>query len=295
MRYKICILYLSVLMAATVQIPSFSAEELKGTVTMVKGNDITLQLDDQGFVNKGDKVEIYMDAGGVPIPYGTWRVSAVKDDGTIEAEPDEIGDTPPTPRLKATIYATGTKPLSEAEELCGQALKYYFEAGDHPGKGHRNSKGWDIYEKNLKKAIELYRRSFEKGHGEAAFRLAHIYWLGLYWSNPNGITKEEKEEDNTLGFQWFLKAAENGHWEAALMVGRFYYSAKGTDYDIDKVEHWYRKADELAPPDREILNEFGFILESLGMEDKAIAVYRESARKGQKKAQERLKEKGLAW
>jgi len=107
MRNKIRILFLSVMLTATVQVLSSSAEELKGTVIMVKGNDVTIQLDDQGFVNKGDKVEVYMDAGGIPISYGTWRVSAVKDDGTIEAEPDEMEGTPPTPRLKATIHATG--------------------------------------------------------------------------------------------------------------------------------------------------------------------------------------------
>ncbi len=108
MRNEICVLFLSILLTATLQVYSSYAEELKGIVIMVKGDDVTIQLDDQGFVNKGDKVEIYSEAGGLRASYGTWRVSAVNDDGTIEAEPDDMEGPPPTPRLKATIHATGT-------------------------------------------------------------------------------------------------------------------------------------------------------------------------------------------
>jgi hypothetical protein len=98
MRNKIRILFLSVLLTATVQVLSSSAEELKGKVIMVKGNNVTIELKGRGFViefvNKGDKVEIYQDAYGIQVPYGTWRVSAVKGDGTLEAEPVEVKGEP---------------------------------------------------------------------------------------------------------------------------------------------------------------------------------------------------------
>jgi TPR repeat protein len=178
-----------------------------------------------------------------------------------------------------------------------QASRYQSEAGDHPAKDYGESKGWSIYEKNINKAIELYRRSSEKGHGEAGYRLGFIYWLGKHRFNPDARTKEEKEEDNALAFKWFMKAAENGHWRAALMVGDSYFTARGTEYDVVEAERWYRRAFELGPPSRggQILYGLAFMLEAQVMKEKAIAVYRESAREGEKKSQERLRKKGLRW
>ncbi|MCP4259835.1 MAG: hypothetical protein GY774_20330 [Planctomycetes bacterium] len=105
---------LGVVLLGVFTAPFSFAGEVKGTVIMVKGKNVTIQLEGQGFVNKGDKVEVYMDADGIPVPYGTWRVSAVKGNGLIEAEPDDMGVTPPTPTLKATIHATGSRDTTKS-------------------------------------------------------------------------------------------------------------------------------------------------------------------------------------
>ena len=63
-----------------------------------------------------------------------------------------------------------------------------------------------------------------------------------------------RKKVNRERFHSFLKAAENGHWEPAWWVGKMYLTGAGTEYDIEKAEHWYRRAAELSPhPDRDIL------------------------------------------
>ncbi len=316
MGNKICILLLSILLTASFPALSASAEELKGKVIMVKGKDVTIRLEEQGYVNQNDSIEISYDAGGTPIPYGTWRVTAVKDDGTIEAEPVEVEDQPPTIDLDAVVHATGTKPVSEAEKLFSQAMEYYYGTQRHiPAEDIGNQKEQNSTRNRIDKAIELYHRSSEKGHAQAGYYLGAIYQEGLHRSNPDGRNKEEREKDLAMALKWYLVSAERGYFQAQSQVGWFYlFGLGGVRPDIVEAEKWYRRADENRPlhpvPEYRIykryLYEFAHSLYRLAVlqdtmtkqkevEQKAIELYREAARGGNEQAQEQLREKGLKW
>lgn len=107
LRNIIRTLFISVLLTAAVIAPTTSAEELTGKVIMMKGRDVTIQVHDgDGVPREEDKVELSFVAGGESIRVGTWQVTRVKDDGTVEAGPVET-DAPPGIGMDAVIHATG--------------------------------------------------------------------------------------------------------------------------------------------------------------------------------------------
>jgi len=72
----------------------------------------------------------------------------------------------------------------------------------------------------------------ERGSAKAQWLLAHIYrydFLG-------------KGEDEEQAFNWYLKAAENGHVAARREVGLSYVYEKGVTQDYDKAHSWLMKA-----------------------------------------------------
>jgi hypothetical protein len=61
--------------------------EVKGSVIMLRGDDVTIRLLEEGQpVKAGDRVELSFSVDGEVIRVGTWRVSAVREDGTVDAE-----------------------------------------------------------------------------------------------------------------------------------------------------------------------------------------------------------------
>jgi hypothetical protein len=311
MRNAICILVLSVLMAISVLPRSSSAEDLKGKVIMVKGKDVTIRLDDQGYVNQGDIVEISYDAGGIPIPYGTWRVTAVKDDGTLEAEPVEVEDQPPTIDLDAVVHATGTKPVSEAEKLYSQAYTYKY--------------GSEGVEQSQTKFLQLLQEAAEMGHVVAARELGEMYG-GISGYQSGYIFSEVNEQtDYDEALKWFLKAATQGDHRSQASLGHFYAMGKGVRADLTEAEKWYRKAwatyessgdlerarprfsrhgpltwyleyfasDLMRSVSDSKLKAHGMTFEEI--DKKVNELHRESARMGCEAAQSYLKRRGLKW
>ena len=64
--------------------------------------------------------------------------------------------------------------------------------------------------------------------------------------------------DDKLGFEWHLKAANQGLSQAQFNVGVMYYKGKGTQQDIEKARMWLQKAadqgDDLAKKALESIN-----------------------------------------
>ena len=108
MRNKHCILFISVLLAATFLASSSYSAELKGKVIMLKGKDVTIRADGDGVPQEGDKVELSYTVDGEAIPIGTWKVTKVINDGTVEASPVDA-DAPPSIDMDAVIHATGRR------------------------------------------------------------------------------------------------------------------------------------------------------------------------------------------
>lgn len=61
--------------------------------------------------------------------------------------------------------------------------------------------------------------------------------LGLRYQNGEGV-----EKDNRKAFEWFQKAAEQGHATAQNGLGVMYYNGKGTEKNYAKAKRWYEKA-----------------------------------------------------
>jgi uncharacterized protein len=89
---------------------------------------------------------------------------------------------------------------------------------------------------SLKKAVRYLEKSAELGFAEAQFMLASLYESGI------GIGDKRKSLSQSL--QWHLKAAEQGHTDAALAVGTAYFLGRGTALDYAKAAVWYTKAAE---------------------------------------------------
>jgi hypothetical protein len=71
-----------------------AVQAVKGKVIMTRGKTVVIELEDtRRQPARGDTVELSFSAGGEAVPVGTWRVSRVEEDGTVEAEPvDALGE-----------------------------------------------------------------------------------------------------------------------------------------------------------------------------------------------------------
>ena len=89
----------------------------KGSVIMIRGDVVTIRLDQKKrSASIGDRVELSFSVDGEVIPVGTWRVSALKEDGTVEALPFEIKGQPNI-GMDAILFAQEERPQT------GQKLK----------------------------------------------------------------------------------------------------------------------------------------------------------------------------
>ena len=67
----------------------------RGKVIMTRGEMVTIRMDEKDRrAGIGDAVQLSYSVDGEVIPVGAWRVSAVKEDGTLEALPFEIKGKP---------------------------------------------------------------------------------------------------------------------------------------------------------------------------------------------------------
>jgi len=71
-----------------------AVQVVSGKVIMTRGKTVVIELEDtRRQPARGDTVELSFSAGGEAVPVGTWRVSRVEEDGTVEAEPiDPLGE-----------------------------------------------------------------------------------------------------------------------------------------------------------------------------------------------------------
>jgi len=80
-----------------------------GKVIMLREKDVTIQLaKGQPDVSVDDAVEISFTVTGEVIPMGTWRVSALKGDGIIEAKPLAL-EGEPTIDMDARVFTDASK------------------------------------------------------------------------------------------------------------------------------------------------------------------------------------------
>ena len=84
--------------------------QAKGSVIMIRGDVVTIRLDQKERpASIGDRVELSYSVDGEVIPVGTWRVSVLKEDGTLEAEPVEMKGKPNI-GMDAVLFAKEERP-----------------------------------------------------------------------------------------------------------------------------------------------------------------------------------------
>lgn len=139
---------------------------------------------------------------------------------------------------------------------------YYYptETFDY---GHEDEKLANEY---YAKAIPLLEELGKQGNGEALFRIANDYSMGLgglkqdedkykeylHKAAKCGYAEAQYEyarmnydmEDYATAFQWYQKAAEQGHDLAENALGNCYYNGKGVTQNYTEAVKWYQKAAE---------------------------------------------------
>lgn len=133
--------------------------------------------------------------------------------------------TAPKNRIPATLHKSeGQKELTEKEamNLSGEKLDdigYNYYVG-------RNGKT-----KNIKKAVQFFRWSAEKGYPNGQFNLGCMYYYG-----------EGVEKDYSESYKWFSKSAEQGHAGGQNNIGWMYENGQYVNKDISQACRWYHKA-----------------------------------------------------
>jgi TPR repeat protein len=86
-------------------------------------------------------------------------------------------------------------------------------------------------ERNHPAALELFEKAAGRGHVGAMFGVAAM--------NGGG---HDVPTDRVVAQRWFLAAAERGHPQAQMMLGRYLYRGLAGEPDIEKGRYWLQKA-----------------------------------------------------
>ncbi|XP_075449615.1 protein sel-1 homolog 3-like [Ascaphus truei] len=95
------------------------------------------------------------------------------------------------------------------------ALEFLRKAADLDFVPAINSLGWyyEQYEKDYRRAVELWERADKLGNPEAPFNLGIMHSHGLY---PG------KQKDHFTAYTYFLKSASRGHIDAAVYLSAYW-------------------------------------------------------------------------
>lgn len=187
--------------------PGTASSAVRGKVTEVRGQEVTLRLAGGAAARAGDRVELSFAAGEDTIAVGEWRVTAVRPDGVVDAAPVEALAAPTT-AMEATVWASG----SRADALFQQASAL---GADDPSR-----------------ALELHLQAADLGHAEAAEQAGFAFMDGI-GTPPN----------DARAAPLLRQAAEAGRPRAQNAYGVFLSLGRGgLSKDTAAGTAWYRKA-----------------------------------------------------
>jgi serine/threonine-protein kinase len=146
-------------------------------------------------------------------------------------------------------------------------LGYMYEKGIGP-------------DKDVQRAVQLYRSAADHGYPEAQNLLGILYATG-----GDGLTEDDKQ-----AITWYQKAADQGFAKAEKNLGDMYFFGHGVDKDYKQAMTWYGKAADQQFADAQF--RLGFMYEKgLGIQQStqdAIAQYKKAASNGSVDAQRAL-------
>lgn len=86
-------------------------------------------------------------------------------------------------------------------------------------------------------AIKLFRPLAERGHNDAQYNLAFMYFMG------HGVEKDRK-----TALTWYRKSADQGHPVAQFSIGQMYRYGRGVRRDYSEAVKWYKRAARVGWP-----------------------------------------------
>ncbi len=206
-----------------VEVPGTASSGVPGAVTEVRGKAVTIRLEREAVPTVGDRVELSYPAGEDTISLGTWRVTGVRADGRVDAEPENaLGQ--PTPRMDALVFATGEKPKPKVKQT-----KYGVSTEQRANEIY--SEAVRVQPTDPAQAAALLVEAAGMGSAAAAEMAAIAY------ANGNGVSR-----DDTRAAALFRQAAEAGRPEAQNWYGSFFGTGRGVAEDQTQAVFWFRRA-----------------------------------------------------
>lgn len=210
---------------ADVEVPGSASSGVPGKVAEVRGEEVTIRLEREAVPVVGDRVELSYAAGEDTISVGTWRVTAVRADGRVDAAPEEALGRP-TPRMDALVFASGRR-QTPVPVTTGSG-----KTGATGGADQLFSEALQILPKDPAGAVQLFVEAAAAGHAEAAERAAIAYYHG------QGVPRDEAR-----AAPLFRQAAEAGRPSAQNYYGSYLANGQGgLVRDDAQAVIWYRKA-----------------------------------------------------
>lgn len=96
--------------------------------------------------------------------------------------------------------------------------------------------------------LEYVKESMELGYLPAIGEYGNILMLGVVDDDGNAIL----EEDHETGFEYELKAADEGYLPSMVRVGLHYFQGCGTEADIDEATRYWEMAAEQGAPEAKL-------------------------------------------
>jgi TPR repeat protein len=165
------------------------------------------------------------------------------------------------------------------------ALSWYLKASqqDWPDAqyrlGYMYEKGLGA-DKDMAKAVQLYRGAGDHGYAEAQNLLGILYATGT----------ASLAQDDMQALAWYQKAADQGFAKAEKNLGDMYFFGRGVERDYKQAMAWYGKAADQEFADAQF--RLGFMYEKgLGVtqsNQNAIDQYKKAVRNGSVEAQRAL-------
>lgn len=158
----------------------------------------------------------------------------IQDSGYTEVcECDEMDESLPENNIE-TQYANGRMAFLFGQY--GVAYKAWLPLAELGYAKAQASLAWMYHtgngvEKDLNKALELYRKAADQGHSIAQNNIGVFYEKGIV------VPVDEK-----AAAEWYHKAAEVGYSYAQYNLGTLYAEGRGVEQDIEEAKYWLRIA-----------------------------------------------------
>jgi TPR repeat protein len=123
------------------------------------------------------------------------------------------------------------------------AVKNQAKGGDRVAQYQLGQMYWNARGtgRDKNQALVWLKRSAQNGHPAAQHIIGTFYFSGDKVGSPMSLNHSEAR-------RWLQKSSENGYAKSYFMLGSFYMEGIGGPVNLDKAEHWLKKAKAANDP-----------------------------------------------